>query len=131
MCIYIFFLFSFFCRIRSSPICDLKYIRFAADLVGCDLCNYHGTCYLSNQDQTICECFQWYAGKHCQFNLKGTFSTTTLVAFVTTISPSVGRSLLIIIIVSLSSFSSLVVGPDRDRTDVAVAAGRVSADGLL
>ncbi|XP_050423117.1 mucin-3A isoform X2 [Adelges cooleyi] len=42
----------------------------SSELVGCDLCNYHGTCYLSNQDQTICECFQWYAGKHCQFNLR-------------------------------------------------------------
>ncbi|VVC43621.1 EGF-like, conserved site,EGF-like calcium-binding domain,SEA domain,EGF-like calcium-binding [Cinara cedri] len=42
----------------------------SSELIGCDLCNYHGTCYLSNQDQTICECFQWYAGKHCQFNLR-------------------------------------------------------------
>uniref|UniRef100_A0A2H8TQY6 Sperm flagellar membrane protein n=1 Tax=Melanaphis sacchari TaxID=742174 RepID=A0A2H8TQY6_9HEMI len=42
----------------------------SSELIGCDLCNYHGTCYLSNQDETICECFQWYAGKHCQFNLK-------------------------------------------------------------
>uniref|UniRef100_A0A2S2R302 Sperm flagellar membrane protein n=1 Tax=Sipha flava TaxID=143950 RepID=A0A2S2R302_9HEMI len=42
----------------------------SSELIGCDVCNYHGTCYLSNQDQTICECFQWYAGKHCQFNLK-------------------------------------------------------------
>jgi len=46
-------------------------IYLLAELIGCDLCNYHGTCYLSNQDETICECFQWYAGKHCQFNLKG------------------------------------------------------------
>lgn len=50
----------------------LKCVQFfSAELIGCDLCNYHGTCYLSNQDQTICECFQWYAGKHCQFNLRG------------------------------------------------------------
>ncbi|XP_050541141.1 mucin-17 [Daktulosphaira vitifoliae] len=42
----------------------------SSELIGCDLCNYHGTCYLSDQDQTNCDCFHWYAGKHCQFNLR-------------------------------------------------------------
>lgn len=106
-------------------------IRFAADLVGCDLCNYHGTCYLSNQDQTICECFQWYAGKHCQFNLKGKLTLTdgNYCVIVTTPSSSASRSFIPLLL--LFSTRSVVVGPDRDRTDAAVATRRVSADGLL
>jgi hypothetical protein len=59
-----------FIRIYAFNVKSLD-VYFLAELIGCDVCNYHGTCYLSNQDQTICECFQWYAGKHCQFNLKG------------------------------------------------------------
>ena len=43
----------------------------SAELIGCDKCNYHGTCYERGEDRTICECFQWYAGDRCHINLKG------------------------------------------------------------
>lgn len=55
----------------------------SAELIGCEKCNYHGTCYDRNNDNDvigidingkndeICECFQWYAGQFCQYNLKG------------------------------------------------------------
>lgn len=62
---------KFYLIINYNEHLKLDVYLFLAELIGCDLCNYHGTCYLSNQDETICECFQWYAGRHCQFNLKG------------------------------------------------------------
>lgn len=37
---------------------------------GCEKCHYHGTCVTKSNDQVSCECFQWYAGKSCQVNLK-------------------------------------------------------------
>lgn len=43
----------------------------SAELIGCELCNYHGTCYTRGEEQVICECFQWYAGHSCHINLKG------------------------------------------------------------
>ncbi|XP_045476720.1 uncharacterized protein LOC123682234 isoform X2 [Harmonia axyridis] len=42
----------------------------SAELVGCERCNYHGTCYSRGEDQIICECFQWYSGETCYINLK-------------------------------------------------------------
>lgn len=42
-----------------------------ADGLGCELCNYHGTCYYKAEEEPTCECFQWYAGELCQINLKG------------------------------------------------------------
>lgn len=46
----------------------------SAELIGCEKCHYHGTCYSKGEEQVICECFQWYAGEHCHINLKGTRS---------------------------------------------------------
>lgn len=43
----------------------------SAELIGCEKCNYHGTCYSRGDDQMLCECFQWYAGNNCHVNLKG------------------------------------------------------------
>lgn len=37
---------------------------------GCETCHYHGTCITKTDGQVTCECFQWYAGKSCQVNLK-------------------------------------------------------------
>uniref|UniRef100_A0A1B6D0I9 EGF-like domain-containing protein n=2 Tax=Clastoptera arizonana TaxID=38151 RepID=A0A1B6D0I9_9HEMI len=42
----------------------------SAEQIGCDQCNYHGTCYSRNDNEVTCECFQWYAGEQCQINLK-------------------------------------------------------------
>ncbi|XP_071052269.1 uncharacterized protein [Onthophagus taurus] len=42
----------------------------SAEIIGCERCNYHGTCYDRGDDRVICECFQWYAGDGCQVNLK-------------------------------------------------------------
>lgn len=42
----------------------------SAELIGCEKCHYHGTCYSRGDDQVICECFQWYAGESCHINLK-------------------------------------------------------------
>jgi len=48
----------------------------SAELMGCNRCNYHGACIeherVDNFDETetVCECFQWYAGDKCQYNLK-------------------------------------------------------------
>ncbi|KAL3274219.1 hypothetical protein HHI36_015631 [Cryptolaemus montrouzieri] len=42
----------------------------SAELIGCEKCNYHGTCYSRGEDQVICECFQWYSGETCYVNLK-------------------------------------------------------------
>lgn len=45
-------------------------------LIGCDRCNYHGSC-VENIDEDsevheiLCDCFHWYAGKNCQYSLKG------------------------------------------------------------
>ncbi|GJQ72172.1 hypothetical protein Trydic_g3264 [Trypoxylus dichotomus] len=50
----------------------------SAEIIGCELCNYHGTCYNRGEDQVICECFQWYAGHSCHINLK-----VLLIALVT------------------------------------------------
>lgn len=44
----------------------------SAELIGCEGCRYHGTCYSRGSDeQVFCECFQWYSGVNCQVNLKG------------------------------------------------------------
>ena len=40
-------------------------------MIGCERCNFHGTCYNRGEDQEMCECFQWYAGENCHINLKG------------------------------------------------------------
>lgn len=45
----------------------------SAELIGCEKCHYHGTCYSRGDDQMLCECFQWYAGTNCHINLKGKF----------------------------------------------------------
>lgn len=50
----------------------------SAELIGCEKCHYHGTCYSRGDDQVICECFQWYAGESCHINLK-----VLLIALVT------------------------------------------------
>ncbi|XP_017786883.1 PREDICTED: uncharacterized protein LOC108569731 [Nicrophorus vespilloides] len=50
----------------------------SAELIGCEKCHYHGTCYTRDDDQILCECFQWYAGDSCQVNLK-----VLLIALVT------------------------------------------------
>ncbi|CAH1959296.1 unnamed protein product [Acanthoscelides obtectus] len=42
----------------------------SAEVVGCERCTYHGTCYSRGEGETICECFQWYAGDNCHVNLK-------------------------------------------------------------
>ncbi|KAK9887687.1 hypothetical protein WA026_000009 [Henosepilachna vigintioctopunctata] len=44
--------------------------KCSAELIGCEKCNYHGTCYSRGEDQVICECFQWYSGETCFVNLK-------------------------------------------------------------
>lgn len=46
---------------------------FSAEPVGCEKCNYHGTCYARDDSRVLCECFQWYAGENCHINLKGNF----------------------------------------------------------
>lgn len=46
----------------------------SAELIGCERCHYHGTCYSRGDEQVLCECFQWYAGESCHINLKGNFS---------------------------------------------------------
>ncbi|CAH1154634.1 unnamed protein product [Phaedon cochleariae] len=50
----------------------------SADLVGCDRCSFHGTCYTRESNEVLCECFQWYTGESCQINLK-----VLLIALVT------------------------------------------------
>lgn len=45
----------------------------SAELIGCEKCHYHGTCYSRGDDQMLCECFQWYAGTNCHINLKGKY----------------------------------------------------------
>ncbi|KAK5640711.1 hypothetical protein RI129_009258 [Pyrocoelia pectoralis] len=42
----------------------------SAELVGCERCHYHGTCYSRGDEQVLCECFQWYSGEYCHVNLK-------------------------------------------------------------
>ncbi|KAI5636459.1 putative sperm flagellar membrane protein domain-containing protein [Phthorimaea operculella] len=42
----------------------------SAEPVGCELCNYHGSCYSRDDQRVLCECFQWYAGSTCHINLK-------------------------------------------------------------
>lgn len=49
-------------------------MQILADAIGCELCNYHGTCYYKANEDPTCECFQWYAGEFCQINLKGKIS---------------------------------------------------------
>lgn len=95
-------------------------IYVLAELIGCDLCNYHGTCYLSNQDETICECFQWYAGKHCQFNLKGKFFNH-LTNFI----------LLARNTVQYNNIFSFIIGTDCHWSDVTIASCCMSVNGLL
>ncbi|PSN41716.1 hypothetical protein C0J52_07786 [Blattella germanica] len=56
----------------------VHHIRADAELIGCEKCHYHGTCYSRGDDQHMCECFQWYAGENCQINLK-----VLLIALVT------------------------------------------------
>lgn len=43
----------------------------SAEIIGCEKCHYHGTCYTRGDEQVLCECFQWYAGESCHINLKG------------------------------------------------------------
>jgi hypothetical protein len=45
----------------------------SAELLGCEQCNFHGTCYTLGRgdDKQYCDCFQWYAGDNCNINLKG------------------------------------------------------------
>lgn len=46
----------------------------SAEMMGCDHCNYHGSCVEHIEDDSeeiLCDCFQWYAGENCQYNLKG------------------------------------------------------------
>lgn len=43
----------------------------SAEQIGCERCNYHGTCYSRGGDEVLCECFQWYTGESCHINLKG------------------------------------------------------------
>ncbi|CAG9773720.1 unnamed protein product [Ceutorhynchus assimilis] len=50
----------------------------SAEQVGCEKCNYHGTCYTRGSEELLCECFHWYAGENCQVNLK-----VLLIALVT------------------------------------------------
>lgn len=56
----------------------------SGELIGCEKCNYHGTCYsaakgeadpLDDTETELCECFQWYAGASCQYNLKSKYPT--------------------------------------------------------
>lgn len=43
----------------------------STELIGCEQCHYHGTCYTPDDtEHPICECFHWYAGSACQINLK-------------------------------------------------------------
>ncbi|CAK1595421.1 unnamed protein product [Parnassius mnemosyne] len=42
----------------------------SAEPVGCERCNYHGSCYSRDDHRVLCECFQWYTGNSCQINLK-------------------------------------------------------------
>ncbi|XP_054280807.1 uncharacterized protein LOC128998618 isoform X1 [Macrosteles quadrilineatus] len=42
----------------------------SAEQIGCERCNYHGTCYSRSDEEMVCECFQWYGGANCQINLK-------------------------------------------------------------
>lgn len=43
----------------------------SAELIGCEKCNFHGTCYSRGDDNVFCECFHWYTGENCHINLKG------------------------------------------------------------
>lgn len=48
----------------------------SAEMMGCDRCNYHGSCieHIDEDNEVhemLCDCFQWYAGEKCQYNLKG------------------------------------------------------------
>lgn len=56
----------------------------SGELIGCERCNYHGTCYsfakgeadaIDDTEAELCECFQWYAGASCQYNLKSEYLT--------------------------------------------------------
>lgn len=43
-------------------------------MMGCERCSYHGSCTEQIDDDSevmLCDCFQWYAGEKCQYNLKG------------------------------------------------------------
>lgn len=61
----------------------------SAEIIGCERCNYHGTCYSLGENQHLCECFQWYAGENCHINLK-----VLLIALVT-----LGSILLILLLI--------------------------------
>lgn len=50
----------------------------SAELIGCERCNYHGTCYSRGDERMLCECFHWYSGDTCHINLK-----VLLIALVT------------------------------------------------
>ncbi|KAK4874874.1 hypothetical protein RN001_014234 [Aquatica leii] len=50
----------------------------SAELIGCERCHYHGTCYSRGDEQLFCECFHWYTGEYCHINLK-----VLLIALVT------------------------------------------------
>ncbi|GBP41689.1 63 kDa sperm flagellar membrane protein [Eumeta japonica] len=42
----------------------------SAEPLGCEQCNYHGSCYSRDDNRVLCECFQWYTGSTCHINLK-------------------------------------------------------------
>ncbi|KAF4520034.1 hypothetical protein B566_EDAN008321 [Ephemera danica] len=45
----------------------------SAEVLGCEQCSFHGTCYTLGRgdERPRCDCFQWYAGETCKINLKG------------------------------------------------------------
>lgn len=64
------------------------YSFLSPDMIGCEYCGYHGSCYTRDEQQT-CECFQWYTGDRCRINLK-----VLLIALVT-----IGALLLALLVV--------------------------------
>lgn len=58
-------------KINSLGPTNIHNVSFTAEQIGCDHCNYHGTCFSRNDEEMVCECFQWYGGATCQLNLKG------------------------------------------------------------
>ncbi|XP_024082315.1 mucin-17 isoform X2 [Cimex lectularius] len=63
----------------------------SAEMIGCQRCNFHGNCFTRNEEEELCECFQWYAGQYCQINLKVMLLILSLV----------GISLMVLLVVCL------------------------------
>ncbi|XP_020810015.1 uncharacterized protein LOC110185482 [Drosophila serrata] len=38
--------------------------------IGCDICNYHGKCIITEKKNVKCMCHSWYAGHKCKVNIK-------------------------------------------------------------